>query len=86
LLFLLETKILKLKYIEKTADVMLLNMTILFLPATVKLIDYIDVLKSNIFKIMIVIILVTIITMAVTAKVVHHMITWKEKKDGRDIK
>ena len=86
LIFLLETKILKLKHIEKTADVMLINMSILFLPATVKLIDYIDVLKSNIFKIMAVIIVATIITMAVTAKVVHYMIIWKEKKDGRDIK
>ncbi|MGL4533525.1 MAG: CidA/LrgA family protein [Fusobacteriaceae bacterium] len=85
LLFLLETKILKLKYIEKTADAMLLNMTILFLPATVKLIDYIDVLKSNIFKIIMVIILATIISIVVTAKVVHHMIMWKEKKNGRNI-
>lgn len=86
LLFLLETKILKLNQIEKTADVMLLNMTILFLPATVKLIDYIDILKSSIFKILILIVITTIITMGVTAKVVHYMILWKEKRDGRDSK
>lgn len=86
LLFLLETKILKLKYIEKTADVMLLNMTILFVPATVRLINYIDILKSSIFRILILLVVTTVITMGVTAKVVHYMILWKEKRDGRDNK
>lgn len=80
LFILLKFKILKLKHIEKTADFLLINMTILFLPAMVKLVDYIEMLKNDFIKIIFLLIITTIITMIVTAKVVHYMIVWKERK------
>lgn len=84
LFILIKTGILKLKYIEKTADIILVNMTIFFLPAMVKLIDYIEVLKSGFFRILFLLIITTIITMIVTSKVVHYMIIWKEGRENGD--
>ncbi|MGL6130815.1 MAG: CidA/LrgA family protein, partial [Fusobacteriaceae bacterium] len=53
LFVLLKSGILKLEKIEKTADFILGNMLILFLPAMVKVIDYIDILKDDFIKILI---------------------------------
>lgn len=76
----LKTGWLKLEKIEKTGDFILMNMTILFLPAIVKLIDYIEILKADFFKILLLLIVTTVIVMIVTAKVVHYLILWKEGK------
>ncbi len=84
LFILLQTKILKLKMIEKTADFLLLNMTLLFLPATVKLIKYMDLLKVDILKIIFLLVVTTVLTMVISSKVVHWMIISKEKKDVKN--
>lgn len=76
----LKTGLLKLKSIEKTGDFILGNMLILFLPAMVKVIEYMEILKGDFFKILILLIVTTIIVMGVTAKVVHYLIVWKEKR------
>lgn len=76
----LKTGWIKLKSIEKTGDFILVNMTILFLPAIVKLIDYIEVLKADFFKILLLLIVTTVIVMIVTAKTVHYLIIWRENR------
>lgn len=80
LFLLLKTKILKIERIEKTGDFILMNMLILFLPAMVKVIDYMEILKDDFFKILILLIITTVIVMGVTAKTVHYLIIWKEKR------
>ncbi|MGL4687051.1 MAG: CidA/LrgA family protein, partial [Fusobacteriaceae bacterium] len=77
----LQKKILKLRTIEKTADFLLVNMTLLFIPATVKLIKYIDLLKVDFLKIIFLLVITTALTMIVTSQVVHWMIVLKERKE-----
>lgn len=54
LLLLLSTKILKEDQIKETGDFLLSNMAIFFIPATVGLIEYLEVLKSTWWKILII--------------------------------
>lgn len=79
LFILIQSKLLKISQIEKTADILMFNMTILFLPATVKLIDYIPMLKAEFFKIIILLVVTTVLTIIVTAKIVHYMIIYMER-------
>ena len=84
LLFLLISKRLKIKNIEKTSNFILGNMLFLFLPPAVKLLNYIEVLQSSFFRVVLLIVLTTIITMAVTGMTVNFLIERGEK--NRNIK
>lgn len=77
--FLVYKRYLPLERIEKTSNFLLGNMTILFIPATVKIYEYLSVLKTEFFKLIILLIVTTVVTMMVTAKVVHILI---ERKKG----
>ena len=82
LLFLLfQFKVLKLEKIENAANFLLLNMTLFFMPPTVKIIDSYDLLEKDLVKIIIIIVVSTFLTMGITGKVVQMMIDYKEKKE-----
>ena len=82
LLFLmLQFKVLKLEKIENAGNFLLLNMTIFFMPPTVKIIDSYELLEKDLFKIIVIIIVSTFLTMGITGKVVQLMIDLKERKE-----
>ena len=83
LFLLLKFKILKLEKIENAANFLLLNMTLFFMPPTVKIIDSYHLLEKDLFKIIIIIVVSTFITMGVTGKVVQVMIDFKERKEKK---
>ena len=78
---LLQFKVLKLEKIENAANFLLLNMTLFFMPPTVKIIDSYDLLEKDLVKIIIIIVISTFLTMGITGKVVQMMIDYKEKKE-----
>ena len=80
LFILLWTKILKIESISKICDFLVLNMIIFFLPPAVELLEYMTLLKTGFFKILILLIVTTIITMVVTGKTVEFCIKRMEKK------
>ena len=80
LFLLLKFNVLKLEKIENAANFLLLNMTLFFMPPTVKIIDSYHLLEKDLFKIIVIIVLSTFITMGVTGKVVQMMIDYREKK------
>ena len=77
---LLQFKVLKLEKIENAANFLLLNMTLFFMPPTVKIIDSYDLLEKDLVKIIIIIVISTFLTMGITGKVVQMMIDYREKK------
>ena len=84
LLFLmLQFKVLKLEKIENAGNFLLLNMTIFFMPPTVKIIDSYELLEKDLFKIIVIIIVSTFFTMGITGKVVQLMIDFKERKEKK---
>ena len=80
LFFMLQFKVLKLEKIENAANFLLLNMTLFFMPPTVKIIDSYDLLEKDLVKIIIIIVISTFLTMGITGKVVQMMIDYREKK------
>ena len=81
LFFMLQFKVLKLEKIENAGNFLLLNMTIFFMPPTVKIIDSYELLEKDLFKIIVIIIISTFLTMGITGKVVQLMIDFKERKE-----
>ena len=81
LFFMLQFKVLKLEKIENAANFLLLNMTLFFMPPTVKIIDSYDLLEKDLVKIIIIIVISTFLTMGITGKVVQMMIDYREKKE-----
>lgn len=77
---LLYSKILKIEKIESAVNVLLLNMTILFMPPTVKILDSAHHLEGQFLKILLLIVITTFVTMGVTGKIVQFMIEFIEKR------
>jgi len=67
LLFCLLTKILKIEHVKEPANFLLANMSFLFVPAGVNIINYLDILKANWFALLVICVVTTVITFAVTA-------------------
>ena len=65
---------------EKVCDFLILNMIIFFLPPAVELLEYMTLLKTGFFKILVLLIVTTVITMVVTGKTVEYCIKKMEKK------
>ncbi|WP_315523827.1 CidA/LrgA family protein [Fusobacterium massiliense] len=80
---LLYYKIIKLNMIENVANFLLANMTIFFMPPTVKIMDSYQLLEGNFIKFVVLIIVSTVITMGVTGKVVQFMIEHLERKEKK---
>ncbi len=77
---LLYTGLLKVKKVEGAVNVLLLNMTILFMPPTVKILDTAHILQGQFIKVLFLIVITTFITMGVTGKIVQFMIELTESK------
>ncbi len=80
---LLYFKIIKVEKIERATSLLLLNMTIFFLPPAVKIMDNIQHLSGNFLKAVFIIILTTFLTMGITGKVVELMIKLMDKKNPK---
>lgn len=87
LLLCLLTGILKIGHIQEKADFLLSNMAFFFVPAGVSIINYFDILKSTAVQLVIICIVSTVITFAVTVwsvkytmKLVNKMTQKKEKE------
>ena len=66
---------------EKT-DFLLSNMAFFFVPAGVSIINYFDILKSTVLQLLVICVVSTIVTFAVTAYVVTLTVKLMEKKKG----
>ena len=67
LLACLVTGLLRIEHIQEKADFLLQNMAFFFIPAGVSIINYFDVLESSLIQLVIICVVSTIITFAVTA-------------------
>lgn len=74
LFILLETGILKMKDVEKTGDFLINIMPILFIPAGVSLIKYLDVLKVLAIPMALVVTISTAIVMIAVGRVVEKIV------------
>ena len=60
-------KLIKVEQIDIAADFLLKNMVLLFIPSTVSIISYVDILEGVVFKFLFICIITTIITFFCTA-------------------
>ena len=67
LFILLAFRVLKVEHIREKSDFLLSNMAFFFVPAGVSIINYFDVLKGNVGKLLLICFLTTILTFATTA-------------------
>ena len=67
LFILLAFRVLKVEHIREKSDFLLSNMAFFFIPAGVSIINYFDVLKGNVGKLLLICFLTTILTFAPTA-------------------
>lgn len=85
LLFLaLQMKIIKLESIKEISELFLDNMAIFFVPAGVSLMSSMDLIKDNLFVLMVTIALSTVMVMYITGVVVQYMIN-RRPKEGQDV-
>ncbi len=84
LLFLcLMTGILKIEHIQEKSDFLLSNMAFFFIPAGVSIINYCDILKSNLWQILTICVLTTFITFGVTALAIRLTMKWMRRGEKR---
>ena len=67
---------------QEKADFLLGNMAFFFVPAGVSIINYFDILKSTVLQLLVICVVSTIVTFAVTAYVVTLTVKLMEKKKG----
>ena len=72
LLVLLLTKVLRVDHIREKSDFLLSNMAFFFIPAGVSVINYFDVLASNLLPLLAVCVVSTVLPFAVTASAVRR--------------
>ena len=90
LLICLLTGFLKIEHVQEKADFLLGNMAFFFVPAGVSIINYFDILKSEsiyqlplmYLQLLVICVVSTIVTFAVTAYVVTLTVKLMEKKKG----
>lgn len=67
LLLLLLVRVLKVDHIREKSDFLLSNMAFFFIPAGVSIINYFDILASNLLPLLVICLVSTVLTFAVTA-------------------
>ena len=82
LLLCLLTGFLKIEHVQEKADFLLGNMASFFVPAGVSIINYFDILKSTVLQLLVICVVSTIVTFAVTAYAVTLTVKLMEKKKG----
>ncbi|MBQ7841600.1 MAG: CidA/LrgA family protein [Lachnospiraceae bacterium] len=85
LFLLLVTKVMKVDHIREKSDFLLSNMAFFFLPAGVSIINYFDVLKNCVVQLIIICVVSTVVTFAVTAYSMK-LVLWlmNRKKNARE--
>lgn len=81
LLLLLCTKVLKLEAIEATGNFLLDTMPIMFIPASVGLIDSYDAMKAILIPLIVTCLISTVVVMGVTGKVTEFMVKLLKKNE-----
>ena len=86
LLICLMAGILKMEHIQEKADFLLENMAFFFIPAGVSIINYFDVLKNSVIQLIVICVVSTVVTFAVTAYTVTFTIRLmnRRKEEKRD--
>ncbi len=79
----LQTKIFPEEKLQRTGSFLLANLSICFLPAIVQLMSYADLLKDIWLPFLVVCILSTVVTFAVTAGTVSLTLRLMDKKGGK---
>lgn len=83
LFVLLVSGLLKIESVEQAANVLLANMVILFLPPSLKLIEVYSLFSGQFFKIVLLLVLTTVLTLIVTAYTVQGLIRLQEIRHER---
>lgn len=82
LLILLLVRVLKVDHIREKSDFLLSNMAFFFIPAGVSIINYFDILASNLIPLLIICFVSTLLTFAVTAyavRLTRHLMNRRKK-------
>lgn len=84
LFILLCVNILKVDHIREKSDFLLENMAFFFIPAGVSIINYFDVLKNWVVQLIVICVVSTVVTFAVTAYSMKFVLyLMQKKKSGR---
>lgn len=83
LLVCLLTGFLKIEHIQEKADFLLENMAFFFLPAGVSIMNYFELLKKSWLQIVLICVVSTVVTFAVTAYSVKFVIKIMERRKRR---
>lgn len=70
----LNLKIVKLNSVKDVGEFLISNMLVTFIPPSIKLLEVINFIKSDFFKLIFLLIVTTLITMAVTSLTVDFLI------------
>lgn len=76
------TGAMKLESVEGTGNFLMDTMSMMFIPATVGIIECADQLRTVLLPFLLIIAVSTIAVMAVTGKVAQHMVEKKEREQG----
>lgn len=82
LLILLLIRALKVDHIREKSDFLLSNMAFFFIPAGVSIINYFDILASNLIPLLVICLVSTLLTFAVTAwtvRLTRHLMDRRKK-------
>lgn len=81
LLLLLIFKLLKLSMVEKASEALLNNLSLLFVPAGVAIMNELELFRGKLFQLTLTILISTIVVMLVTGYTVQILINLKESRD-----
>lgn len=79
---LLSCKVLKVEHIREKSDFLLANMAFFFVPAGVSIINYFDVLRSAVWKLLLICLITTILTFAAAAGSIKLTLKLMGKRKG----
>ncbi len=83
LFLLLLTKTLRVEHIREKSDFLLSNMAFFFIPAGVNMINYLDILRENALSLLLICLITTILTFAVTAYTIKGTLALMNRRKGR---
>ncbi len=83
LFLLLLTKALRVEHIREKSDFLLSNMAFFFIPAGVNMINYLDILRENALSLLLICLITTILTFAVTAYTIKGTLALMNRRKGR---
>lgn len=85
LIFMLSIKIVKLKWVENITDLLLENLSILFIPAGVGIMNELHLLSGNVIPVVFILLVTTIIVIVTTGYTVQYLINLKRKNNNEDL-